>query len=280
MHLLVTGATGFIGSHFVNHATRAGYEVTGQRRPGSTPRVPLERSPRWVDKTLAEIGNEDFAGVDVIVHLAATGVSPQVATRVECYEINFRQSLALVDRAVDAGVARIVAAGTYAEYGSAGLRYQRIPSNAPLEPTDPYAASKAAFFIAVSELCRSRKFELSYQRLFSVFGEGQFERNFWPSLRAAALAGDDFPMTAGEQIRDFVGVDEACSLLLRQCERADIVAGHPCVENLASGDARTLREFATAWWEHWHARGTLRFGALPYRPGEIMRYVPEVPDDA
>ena len=48
--------------------------------------------------------------------------------------------------------------------------------------------------------------ELCYLRIFSAFGDGQFADNFWPALQLAAESGSDFPMTAGEQVRDYVAV--------------------------------------------------------------------------
>ena len=45
---------------------------------------------------------------------------------------------------------------------------------------------------------------LSIHRIFQVFGEGEHETRFWPSLHRAAQAGDDFEMTLGEQVRDFI----------------------------------------------------------------------------
>src|SRR5690606_23984782 len=125
------------------------------------------------DRSLGEFGAADFAGVDVVVHLAAAGATARGATWEDCFQTNVVETLALVGRALEAGVRRFVVAGTYAEYGAAGLRFDPIPPDAPLEPADPYATAKAAASVALAGLCRARKFELSYQRLFSVYGVGQ-----------------------------------------------------------------------------------------------------------
>ena len=301
MKLFVTGATGFIGSHFLNAAHAAGHEIVALRRSAaSQPRIPLpffneEQSTRneepqttWLDKEIPAVTAADLAGCDALVHLAAGGVTPQPATWELCYRVNVIESLRLCELALDAGERRIVAAGSYVEYGRivvggssteyglAGLRFDPIPPDAPLEPTDPYAASKASASIAMCALCRARKFELAYLRLFSVFGDGQYEKNFWPQLRAAALAGEDFAMTPGEQVRDFIPVEDVAARLLLSATECDLKPGEPRVENLASGQPVTLRTFAEHWWAKWGAKGQLVFGAQPYRSGEVMRYVPLV----
>ena len=43
---------------------------------------------------------------------------------------------------------------------------------------------------------------------------------------------------------------------------------------MSSGNPISLRTFAESWWTHWGASGTLKLGELPYRRGEVMRYVP------
>jgi nucleoside-diphosphate-sugar epimerase len=237
--------------------------------------VPLTANPIWIEKEMNDVTIDDLAGVDVLVHLAAGGVSPQISTWDDCYRVNVIETLSLVSRSLDAGVRRIIASGTFAEYGLSGLRYNLIPPNAPLEAIDPYGASKASASIALYAMAHFRKCELMYYRLFSVFGEGQFNRNFWPSLRNAALAGEDFPMTLGEQIRDFIPVEDVVSLLLRGME-SPLPHGVPRVLNLGSGKPQSLRAFAEYWWKEWGATGHLLLGAIPYREGEVMRYVPEI----
>ena len=78
MRIFITGATGFIGSHFMNHALSAGHEVVALRRTAeSMPRVALVREPTWLACSLRQITESDLAGTDVLLHLAAAGISPR-----------------------------------------------------------------------------------------------------------------------------------------------------------------------------------------------------------
>ena len=164
-------------------------------------------------------------------------------------------------------------AGSCFEYGLSGERYHRIPTAAPLEPINSYAASKAAASIAFCQWAAEYKLNLDILRVFHVYGEGEPETRFWPSLRRAAFAGKDFPMTAGEQIRDFIPVENVARAFL---DKAENMSSNDSINlyNLSSGNPLTLLSFAQDFWSFWNAKGTLIVGAVPYRASECMRYVP------
>jgi nucleoside-diphosphate-sugar epimerase len=182
--------------------------------------------------------------------------------------------LRLLDAARQAGVRRVVVAGSFAEYGRSGERYEFIPPHAPLEPTYAYAASKAAASTLGCAYAMEHGLEFAYLRIFSAFGEGQFRSNLWPALREAALAGRDFPLTQGEQVRDFVAAEEVAAQFWYAVLQAPIAPGQPWVRNVGSGQPIRIADFARHWWSVFGAKGTLQIGALPYRPNEVMRYVP------
>jgi nucleoside-diphosphate-sugar epimerase len=276
MRILVTGATGFIGSHFVNCASAAGHAVIGLRRPGSTPRVPVSNSVRWLDKALGDLQIADCEGIDSVVHFAAAGVSPASADWRGCFRVNVTDSLAAWIAAIRGGASRLVICGSCFEYGASGARYDAIPPNAPLEPTGPYHASKAAATMAGLALAHQERMEVAILRPFHVFGEGEEASRLWPSLRTAALSGADFPMTPGEQIRDFVPVKDVAATFLDVCVNRVLEPGRPEVHNVGTGRPVTILDFAEHCWRTWGAKGKLRPGAIPYRDGEVMRYVPEL----
>jgi nucleoside-diphosphate-sugar epimerase len=276
MKIFVTGGTGFIGGHFLKQALAAGHSVVALRRAGGKTSIPLPQEPVWLKGNLDDDWSEKLSQCRALVHLAAVGVSPQKADWDELFDVNVRQSLNLWRQAAKADVKRFVICGSCFEYGKSGERYESIPVDAPLEPTHAYAASKAAATMAAFALAIENKIELLVLRPFHVFGEGQHESNFWPSLRKAALAGEDFPMTAGEQVRDFISAEKVADIFVAALARTDLLAGEPKIENIGTGKPQTLRTFAEFWWKQWNATGKLKIGAVPYRPNEVMRYVPEI----
>lgn len=280
MRVFVTGGTGFIGSHFLNQAHAAGHELVALRRSEtSRPRVPLEAEPVWVDKAMDAVDGRDLEGCDCLVHLAAHSANVPYDSLENCIEQNVQMPLRLFRRAIDAGVSRFVVAGSCFEYGLAGERYDFIPTDAPLEPTASYPASKAAASVAFHALACEAKVELLLLRIFQVYGEGELETRFWPSLRKAALAGDDFAMSEGLQIRDFVHVSDVASRFVESLDHPHLAPGEPRIENVGSGSPMSLGEFARRQWEAFGGTGKLNTGAVPMRPNEVMRYVPKITEE-
>ncbi|WP_413404209.1 MULTISPECIES: NAD-dependent epimerase/dehydratase family protein [unclassified Synechococcus] len=275
MRICLTGGTGFIGSHFINQALIAGHSIYALRRsPNSKPRIPLLASPDWFECQMDEVTSQELQGSDVLVHLSAHTGNVPYDNLANCLRWNLNAVLTLFEQARLAGIRRFVVAGSCFEYGSSGERFDAIPTNAPLEPTNSYSASKAAASIALLQWAKEHKVNLEILRVFHAYGEGELDTRFWPSLKRAALSGSDFPMTEGEQIRDFMPVENVALTFLNRASINDTSASDVQVFNLSTGDPTSIRSFAQRCWEQWNACGELIFGQVPYRPGEVMRYVP------
>ena len=209
-----------------------------------------------------------------MVHLSAHTGNVPYDNLANCLHWNLTAVLSLFEQARLAGIRRFVVAGSCFEYGSSGERFDAIPTNAPLEPTNSYSASKAAASIAFLQWAKEHKLNLEILRVFHAYGEGELDTRFWPSLKRAAFSDSDFPMTNGEQIRDFMPVEDVALTFLN---RASIKHAYSCevqVFNLSTGDPVSIRSFAQRCWQQWNAKGELIFGQVAYRPGEVMRYVP------
>lgn len=279
MRLFVTGATGFIGHHFVSAALAAGHSVSAHCRPGSRSRrdaATVHNSLTWVESELDEVPSLALERIDALVHFAAHGVNPKDSDWNQCFKVNVASSLSLWVKAADSGVRRLVVSGSCFEYGQAAERYDFVPADAPLEPTGAYHSSKAAASMAAYGLAVDRKLELAILRPFHVFGEGEHPDRLWPSLKRAALAGENYPMTLGEQVRDFVPVEQVADAFVRALDLPLSSSRSPLVANIGTGRPQTLLAFAELWWAKWGATGKLLPGTIPYRENEVMRYVPSV----
>jgi nucleoside-diphosphate-sugar epimerase len=273
--IFLTGGTGFIGSHFLLRAGQQGIPVRALRRNGaSKTRFDIKFQPEWIERQLDELLPNDFFGCDSLVHLASPGVSPQQANMEDLLYWNVLVFRKILDAAASAGIRRFIIAGTFAEYGRAADGLESIPSYCNLSPTTDYAAAKAAACMIAHSFSVTANVELCYLRIFSAYGEGQHVENFWPALRSAALAGEDFKMSPGEQIRDYIPVDQVANCFLDAATSGDFSPGQPKQFNIGSGQPTTMKDFAEKLWSDWNARGKLLVGALPYRPNEVMRYVP------
>jgi len=274
MKLFVTGGTGFIGTHFLQQAQAMGHEVIAQRRPGSQPRLPLATQPEWIDRPLDASFEDVLAGCDALVHLASHTPNPPYAPLDACLYWNVFAPLKLAHQAKKSEVRLFLVAGTCFEYGRAAQNLEFIRTDTPLQPTLSYSTSKAAASVAFEGFARDSAVKLKYLRIFQVYGEGEDEKRFWPSLRAAALDGRDFPMSPGEQVRDFVAVEDVAHQFCEHLDYSRVIAGEPEIHHVASGEPQTLLSFANFWWLKWRAIGRLKPGSIPYRENEIMRIVP------
>jgi nucleoside-diphosphate-sugar epimerase len=121
---------------------------------------------------------------------------------------------------------------------------------------------------------------LKIYRIFQVFGEGEQASRLWPSLRMAAIQGLDFPMTAGEQLRDFINVTDVAAMFVRALNFRDVQHGLANIVNIGTGQTQSLADFAKYWWKEFGATGELRLGQVPYRENEMMRLLPELGQDS
>ena len=207
--------------------------------------------------------------------MAAVGVSPQLSHWGDFLDVNISASFKICQKAKEIG-ARVLQIGSYCEYGRSAEKYNLIPVDAPLKPTFPYAVSKATSYQLTSGFANSENLELAYLRLFNVFGDGQFEKNLWPSLRIAALNNENFELTPGQQIRDFISVEEVSRIILKVAELPSSFFEKTLVLNVGSGEPKSILQFCKEWWAFWEAKGELKPGAIKYRKNEVMRYVPYI----
>ena len=276
MKIFVTGSNGFIGSHVVKKALNHGHEIVGLRRSNNLAKIDLPCQPIWVEGTLETDMRQALEGCEALIHLAAYGVNPNFDSWQEAYRWNVSASFNFLGQAKQAGVKRFVIAGSCSEYGRSAERYEYVPCDAPLEPVNAYGASKAATTIAAMAFARENELELAVLRPFHIFGEGESQERLWPSLKKAALAGEDFPMTFGEQIRDFTPVEFAAEKFINYAADAIITQGEPVIHNLGTGKPMSLKSFAEEQWKKFGATGRLKQGEIPYRKNEVMRYAPLV----
>ena len=274
MHFFVTGATGFLGSHFLKKALSLNIEVTALSRSNSFQKIKLSKQPKWCNGTLSDNWTRELSSCDTLVHFAAEGVIDNFDNWERCFDTNFVQFQNLMKNACNAGIKKFLICGSCFEYGKSGDLYSEIPTFAELKPIGAYASSKAAAGLAALEFSKRKKLNLILARLFHVYGEGENPKRFWPSLVNAALNGSDFKMTLGEQKRNFTHVDLMISMLLDLCFDLESIPEGGVIRNLGSSNNSSLKNFAIKEWERLGAAGSIKFGELSYKKNEVMSYVP------
>jgi len=275
MNIFITGGTGFIGKYLIKRLINTSCNIYATYRVLKNNNI-NSNSINWINKGLEDLNIDDFKNIHTIIHLAAVGVSPQKASKRDIEFLNVYQSLRMIRLAKEAGVKRFIATGTCLEYGKESDNWDYIPPNANLKPLCPYSKSKAKCFKLLNQFSIENNIEMFYGRIFSAYGEGQYEYNFWPSLIRAAKLGNDFHMTKAEEIRDFIHVEEVAKYLVNAIFREDLKKGRPLVLNIGSGCPIKLKDFAHNEWKRLKAEGNIIFGALKNRNYTIKRMVANI----
>ena len=277
MKIFITGCTGFIGSNLINELEKYPWEVFANKRKNSKSRIMI-RNPNihWVEKDISDINEADLNGVDIVLHLVAHSANFPYDSLDNCIKGNVTSPLKFFNVALKAGVKKYIAAGTCFEYGLSCASYEYVPSDAPLLPIGPYATSKAMASLAFREFASEEGVTLKYLRIFQVYGVGEEEGRFWPSLCKAAIRGEDFEMSNGMQVRDFISVDEVVLQIISTLGTFHELGQGFVAKNIGTGVATELRVFAQHWWDKLNAKGALKIGTRSMRPTDIIRCVAKI----
>ncbi|HQE92193.1 MAG TPA: SDR family NAD(P)-dependent oxidoreductase [Anaerolineae bacterium] len=260
--IFLTGATGFIGYHLAERLASAGANVTALVLPAEEQRLPEGVRAVPGDITSADDVQRAIAAAQpaLIVHLAAVGVTAPALPFAAACRVNVGGTINVVEAAHTLpAVRRIVLVGSSYEYGA-----RRADDG--LDPFNAYSASKVAAWAFARAAYNAWGAPVVWMRLFQVYGPGQREQALIPAAIRAALHGEDFRMTAGEQQRDFIFVTDVVEALLAAATAPDIEGR---ALDVGSGQLHRIRAVVEHIWTLTGAQGHILAGALPYRPGEV-----------
>lgn len=259
--VLITGASGFIGSRLMERLEAVDCEIHAVSR---AERRAESRSIRWWKCDLAEASavNRIVGAVkpDTILHLASLVAGARDRSLVApMLRSNLLSSVNLLNAAADVD-ARIVLAGSMEEPGD---------ETADRAPCSPYAAAKwaasgyARMFHALYEL------SVVTLRIFMVYGPGrQDEKKLVPCVLRSLLRGQSPALASGRRPVDWVHVDDVVEAIIAAAEHVETRG-----ETLDVGSARmtTVREVVESLRDLVDPSLTLNFGALSDRPLEGAR---------
>ncbi|HSC27712.1 MAG TPA: NAD-dependent epimerase/dehydratase family protein, partial [Vicinamibacterales bacterium] len=250
-HYLVTGGAGFIGSHIAGELTRRGHRVRVADSLVTGKRSNLDHLPD-VEVLVGDLADVDFArraaaGVEVVLHQAAIPSVPRsVADPVTSNRANVDGTLSVLVAARDAGVRRVVFAGSSSAYGNSPT----LPKHEgmPARPLSPYALQKVVGEMYMQMFTTLYGLDTVTIRYFNVFGPRQDPSSPYSgviSIFASALLEGRPPTIYGdgEQTRDFTYVANVVDGVLRASD-APGVAGE--VINVATGGRVSLNQLFEA----------------------------------
>ena len=207
--ILVTGATGFVGSHLVRTLVRQGFDVvsvfhkTGFEEDQRHFRLDL-RDPAGLQKLFRQFH------FSAIIHLAASGVSAEAENFEELVTINTLATAALARTALANGIERFLYVGSGFEYRP---QAHAMDESTLLGAPNLYGASKAAGWMLLDTLRRMEGLPLVTFRPFSIYGPGENPSKLVPYTILQALNGEPIRLALGSQVRDYVFVEDVVEAL-------------------------------------------------------------------
>jgi dTDP-6-deoxy-L-talose 4-dehydrogenase (NAD+) len=262
MKIAVTGATGFIGRHVLTELARHGVEVTAITRNAAA--LPCANVVQ-LDIQAAPSDAFDLIGrPDALIHLAWGGL-PNYRS-LHHFEQELPTHYRFLKNLVASGLRNLVVVGTCFEFG---MQSGPLSETMEARPDNPYGYAKDSLRRQLEYLRAAHPFNLTWARLFYLYGEGQAESSLLPLLSKAVARGElSFDMSGGEQLRDYLPVAEvARSLVALALKQAD-----PGVVNICSGQPISVRKLVEGWIAENGWSIELNLGRYPYPDYEPMAF--------
>lgn len=232
--MVVTGGSGFVGSHLVRRLVETGAEVVLPVR-AETDLWRIQDLLEWIRTVPAA---EPLPRTRVVYHLAAAGVRPEDDTAT-VLETNVLGTLRLLEHARRVGVERFVYCGSCFEYGPG----EKLSEDTPLRPISEYGASKAAGSLLTLASGAAHGLPVVVVRPFTTYGPLEAAYRLVPSVILDALEGGPVRLTSGTQTRDLVYVGDVVEGLLAAA--TDERAIHE-IFNLCTGRTTSVLDVASA----------------------------------
>ena len=269
MKVLVTGASGYIGNYVIKGLLDQGHTVIAtSTNPEAVEQKPWFNQVRFIAYSLEQNSREDlftyFEQPDLLIHLAWQGL-PNYK---ELFHIsrNLFQQFDFIQNLVQHGLQDLLVTGTCFEYGmqSGALREDMIPL-----PENPYAIAKDSLRRFLEVLKTKHPFHFKWARLFYMYGKGQSHNSLIPLLEKAVQRGEPvFNMSGGEQLRDYLKVEEVARIIV-QIALQQSVQG---VINCCSGKPVSVRNLVEKYMQDNGLSINLNLGYYPYPDYEPMAF--------
>jgi nucleoside-diphosphate-sugar epimerase len=273
--VVITGATGFVGSNLARRLLRDGHEVHLLVRPRHTAwRIDDMRD----DVRLHEVALEETESLtrtvgrirpDWIFHLAAHGAYSAQTDLRRMIQTNITGTINLVEACLSAGFEAFVNTGSSSEYG---FKAHAPSEDETLEPNSHYAVTKAAATLFCRHTAQSRSVHLPTLRLYSVYGPYEEPTRLVPRLITRGLKRELPPLVNPNVARDYVYVDDVSeAYVLAAHKRAEQEPG--AIYNVGTGVQTSLAEAVETARRVLSIEREPRWGSMPEREWDTDTWV-------
>jgi len=265
MQVFVTGASGFIGAHVTRALLAGGHAVTALAMPGDSLWRLKEATGKFsvvtgliAEKDTLRRALNEFRP-EACIHLAWFAEPGRYLSSPENIS-SLTDSLSLLNELIQAGCHQVIMVGTCAEYDTdKGF----LREDTPARPTTLYAATKLSACLIGQQLAAAAQINFAWGRIFYPYGPQEDPRRLVPAAICALQQGRSFPATLGEQVRDYIYIEDVAAAFRVLLEKE--ASG---VFNISSGAPVTIRQLLESIAMLVGRADLTQFGALAYRDWE------------
>lgn len=265
--ILLSGATGFLGSHIAEGLSTHNYKVIALIRNSSD----LWRCKEFKNENLVfvNIDTKDFKEIiakhnpSVFIHTAWNGVAAKGRNDWNIQIENILFTAQMITLANELGIKKIISFGSQAEYGNFN---GRINEAANCNPIIPYGAAKLAALTIFKSFCESNAINWFWFRLFSLYGAREDKNWLIPSVIENAFYNKPMHLTGCEQRYDYIYSKDFTNAIVKVIE----TESESGIFNLTSNSSMQLKEIIEKVKNLVNPNAVFNFGALPYRPNQVM----------
>ena len=268
--VLVTGATGFIGNYVVQELLHKNFHVIA-----TSSSIEKAKLAYWFEKVNYIPFNFDdfddsinyfnlFEKPDLLIHLAWEGL-PNYKDNFHLTK-NLPLQKAFLQNLLQNGLKDLTVTGTCFEYG---MKDGCLTEAMECEPANPYAVAKNELRIELEKLTAAHNCNFKWVRLFYMYGKGQSPKSLISQLDKALENNDAiFNMSGGEQVRDFLPIEEVAAKVVSVATQQKVTG----IINCCSGVPVSVKKFVTDYLESKNKTIKLNLGFYPYVDYEAMRF--------
>lgn len=271
MKILLTGASGFIGTHVLKNLQQSNEELFISVLTRDSKR--FESNSKCSNITIYEYDLEEqsstnlydeFGRPDVVIHLAWDGL-PNYNDLIHINK-NLISSYMFIENMVKHGLPQVVVTGTCFEYGMVD---GCLKESMLTQPDNAYGLAKDSLCKFLQVLQKQHNFTLQWVRLFYMYGEGQSEKSLFSQLELAVKNKEKvFNMSKGEQLRDFLPITQVASNIISIALQKRVEG----IINCCSGQPVSVRTFVEEYLNSRQSKIKLNLGYYPYPTYEPMSF--------